>query len=48
MPAAPHRSAFWRTLQHELDLIFLEGKVPQIMQTLQNLGILTPFIPNWV
>ena len=28
-------------IQHELDLIFLEAKATQIMQTLQNLGILT-------
>ena len=33
-------------IQHELDLIFLEGKVPQIMQTLQNLGILTAIHPE--
>ncbi len=36
-------------IQHELDLIFLEGKVTQIMQTLQDLGILAAIHPklNW-
>lgn len=33
-------------IQHEFDLIFLEGKVSQIMQSLQNLGILVAIHPE--
>ncbi len=33
-------------IQHEFDLIFQEGKVTQIMQSLQNLGILAAIQPD--